>query len=298
MTDISPVAGICSVPVAPLRSKPDHGSEQVSQLLMGESFQIEERDEAGEWLYVCCAADGYRGWLRSWYGIEVDSGKLAAWEKRATWMCARTHETVRLEASQTSEALIPLPWGARVAGVEATPRWLEVELADGRRGFLPRRSLVEGAAPGGKPTPRRLLKTAAEFLGVPYAWGGRSSWGMDCSGFVQTVFAWHGVQLPRDSTEQMERVRGTRLPRAGVADSVPAARAGDLLFFGPDDKTATHVAISLGGGDFLHAQGEVRLSSLDPSSELFANKLVSLFLGFWPGPAQSGSWGGPGRETP
>jgi hypothetical protein len=277
MTGTEAGSGICSVPLAAIRAEPRHGAEQVSQLLLGEGFRIEERDPAGEWLSISCLADGYRGWLRSWYAVEISGEELGVWEKRAIWRCARRHESVHVEASKASGVVMPLPWGARVALRAESDGWIEVELPDGRGGFLPRRSLAEGGAPGGRPTPRRLLKTAAEFLGVPYAWGGRSSWGMDCSGFVQTVFAWHGVLLPRDSTDQMEWLRQGR--RRAALGGVSAARAGDLLFFGPDTKTATHVAISSGGANFLHAQGEVRSSSLDPASELYENALVSSSLG-------------------
>jgi cell wall-associated NlpC family hydrolase len=296
MTATGSEAGICRVGVAPLRSEPGHGSEQVSQLLMGESFEIEERDSTGEWIRVRCLADGYQGWLRSWYGWQVAVAERSAWQRRATWRCARVHETVRAEPRRGATVVAVLPWGARLeeSGRQSWS-WREVMLPDGRSGYVPRRSLAAGSAPGGAPTGRRLLKTAAAFLGVSYLWGGRSSWGMDCSGLVQTVFAWHGVQLPRDATDQMSVLSRGR--RRGRRRGLESARLGDLLFFGPDEKTATHVAISTGGQEFLHAQGEVRLSSLDPSSQLYENKLVSSFLGVSRRPIADPSGEGPGRET-
>jgi cell wall-associated NlpC family hydrolase len=84
------------------------------------------------------------------------------------------------------------------------------------------------------------------FAGTPYQWGGVTPWGADCSGFVQTMFALHGVQLPRDAWQQAER--GSSIP-----GDIPAFRPADLLFFSDrDDLKITHVAISLGGATVVH----------------------------------------------
>jgi len=90
------------------------------------------------------------------------------------------------------------------------------------------------------------------FVGIPYLWGGRSPYGYDCSGLAQTFWRFMGVQIPRDADQQF---------RAGKIVKGPP-RPGDLLFFGGDDnlidqrhQRITHVAISLGGDDLIHANG-------------------------------------------
>jgi hypothetical protein len=282
--------------VGPLRSAPEQGAEQVSQLLLGEGFRIESRDEKGEWLDVILDADGYRGWLRSWYALELDSDGAAAWHERANGRVSVLSALLVAAASTRADVVMPLPWGAKVVPVREHGRWLEVELPDGRAGFLPARSVATGAEPGGVVTPKRLIRTARFFLGVPYSWGGRSAWGFDCSGFVQAVFAWHGVQLPRDAAQQMGFVR-SRAGERRRRKTPESVRAGELAFFGPAGNGATHVALGAGEGHFLHCQGEVRWSSFLESSQLFEKRLVSIFLGAWRLPSESGSGGGQKRET-
>ena len=85
-----------------------------------------------------------------------------------------------------------------------------------------------------------LIATARAFLGTPYLWGGTSGHGIDCSGFVQQVYRLNGVGLGRDADQQALEGRAANTPNAG-----------DLLFFG--SPTVTHVAMSLGGDDFIHA---------------------------------------------
>lgn len=108
--------------------------------------------------------------------------------------------------------------------------------------------------------PSLLPITAAEYLGVPYVWGGLSSKGMDCSGLVRMACMAQGKLMPRDAWQQAQC--GREIP----ADSL---RPGDLLFFGR--KRVTHVAIYEGDSLFIHASELVRRNSLDPSSPLYLN---------------------------
>ncbi len=99
------------------------------------------------------------------------------------------------------------------------------------------------------------MASARAWEGVPYVWGGRTECGVDCSGFVQSVYGLHGVRLPRDSRDQRECGAG-REPGAGRAPrgrDRDALLPGDLVFFAPEGHGITHVAVSLGGARILHA---------------------------------------------
>jgi hypothetical protein len=130
------------------------------------------------------------------------------------------------------------------------PRWREVELPDGRLGFVQAGEVTAELTP--LPTAECVLAHARLFDGAPYLWGGRSTLGIDCSGLVSNAFAACGVLLPRDAGPQLQSPLGTALPLD------PGTLApGDLLFFGQPHPAApasiSHVGIYVGGGRFLNA---------------------------------------------
>ncbi|MCU0639288.1 MAG: C40 family peptidase, partial [Candidatus Krumholzibacteria bacterium] len=95
--------------------------------------------------------------------------------------------------------------------------------------------------------------------------------GFDCSGLVKRVFLMEGIRLPRDASQQA--LIGAHVGAENRGGAGPA----DLLFFGEGGRV-THVAISLGGGRFIHAQGEVRINSLGEDDPLFEEKLAGKLL--------------------
>jgi hypothetical protein len=261
---VSPSESSIIAAVAPVRREPSHESECVTQALHGERLEILERTPDGLWLRARLLTDSYRGWVRSWYATSAPPAFEAS-----GWVRPRG-TLVRALPRRGARVLAELPWPARLALTGDERGWTAVRLEDGRDGFVASREVAQGPAPGGLPTGARLVKTAGTLSGAPYLWGGRSAWGFDCSGLIQSVFAWHGLALPRDSQEQWERAgRRTR----------SAARAGDLLFFGPDESHITHVALATGNGDFLHAYGGVCLGSLSRESQHYVPELVTALLG-------------------
>jgi hypothetical protein len=115
------------------------------------------------------------------------------------------------------------------------------------------------------PLNTRIGTTALRYLGVPYAWGGTSFSGVDCSGFVQAVFIQNGISLPRTADAQFMR---------GVHVSGRALRKGDLVFFETYAAGASHVGIYLGEGHFIHASASsgVRVDSLGQA--YYANRFI------------------------
>jgi hypothetical protein len=140
--------------------------------------------------------------------------------------------------------LVTAPFETRLeVARDAGERWLEVRLPDGRAGFVQR---------GDVDFQPKLLSIAEmlafshRFLGLPYTWGGRSSYGYDCSGFAQMLMRRHGVRMPRDAQ-----------PQANWSGLAPVRREelqpGDLLYFGRSEQRITHTGIYLGGGKFINA---------------------------------------------
>jgi gamma-D-glutamyl-L-lysine dipeptidyl-peptidase len=232
---------VIRVSIAPLLAAPDASSGQVSQLLRGHQADVVDTD--GKWLRLR-GADGYEGWChRGYVSTEPVFGVAplsSAWgaERRMSIGC-----TVR----SVSAGSMDLPLGALLDADEEVTRGIAMNNRARSRYF-------EANADS-------LSHRAVElFQGAPYQWGGVTPWGVDCSGFVQTMFALHGTQLPRDAWMQGER--GREVPNE-IIDLEPA----DLLFFSDrSDGRPTHVALSLGGARCAHcslANGGFGINSLD-----------------------------------
>jgi len=146
------------------------------------------------------------------------------------------------------------------------PEWAEVQLPDGRTGFI-KSAQIENRPVNLNPVEKldRILYCARSMTGVPYLWGGNSSKANDCSGFVQNVFESVGIDLPRDARQQV--LMGEAV---GFDSGFDQVKAGDLLFFGQGERI-THVALSLGGTEFIHQTDDVRLNSLDSTAANFSS---------------------------
>jgi hypothetical protein len=258
-------SGVVSLPVLDLRREPDHGSELASQLLLGEVVDVLAQADRGRWLRVRGQFDGYAGWARAWGLV------LASPERSKRWLARARHRVrvVRAEAlvgPRSAGVVSPLPWRSRVIRRAGRGPEAQVELPDGRLGWLPERSI----APLSAPAPG-ILERIQSLTGTPYLWGGRSPMALDCSGFTQLVMAEQGVPLPRDARDQW-RVSEDIAP-------MDHGRLGDLVFFGSAESGQAHVGLYLGDGYFVHARGRVGVNSLDTDNLLCDNDLTDQFRG-------------------
>lgn len=217
--------------IAPVLAQPSVRAEQVTQLILGETADVVERQ--GEWRRVCTHSDGYGGWIHVGYVRELEKSLADDWRSRATgWS---EGGILRVDGRQMA-----LPVRARVALENGG-----AVLPDGRRGQFADssiRELKKVIASARAQTPERWA--GEHFVGTPYQWGGVTPWGADCSGLVQTTFAARGIALPRDSAQQVA---------VGSVVSLDAIRPGDLLFFrGESSSTITHVGFAGDGDTLVH----------------------------------------------
>ena len=218
--------------IAPLYVQPSLRSEQVSQLVLGETASV--LDTSGDWRRVRGDHDEYEGWMHGGYLIDADLEGAERWRREANgWSLGAT--------LRVSGRTVRLPLRARAAIDNGG-----VRLPDGRRA-----EVIEGAvhpvqavtAAGRAQAPERWA--LEHFEGAPYEWGGVTPWGVDCSGLVQTTFAARGVPLPRDAALQVA---------AGDPVEMADARPGDLLFFrGDTTPRITHVAFAAEDESLIHS---------------------------------------------
>ncbi|HUI30116.1 MAG TPA: NlpC/P60 family protein [Candidatus Acidoferrales bacterium] len=271
------VKGVCHVGVAPVRRSSTSSSEQVTQVLYGESFDALQifprtRSSIGDWIRVRLHADGYIGWVSS---NQVTLFPEDEFKKYRSFMKAYVVERISSlfeKPSINSPAVREAVFGSELIMVGQEGIFFEVKLPDGPSAYV-KKSDVSVSPLAKRFSMRNLFATAKNFEGISYVWGGRSAKGFDCSGFVQTVFRLNGIELPRDTDLQFSAGKF-------VGRTLNKVRPGDLLFFSSNGNKISHVAIYFGRNkEFIHSSGFIKISSLDPRRENFSRKLFSGFVG-------------------
>jgi cell wall-associated NlpC family hydrolase len=231
--DVPEPAAIVTAALAPLHNEPRVSTARVSEVLHGESLDVLEQREG--WLRVR-ATDGYIAWINAGYVQTGSRDWSEDWQARAT---ARALSADIL----TPDGRRRLPTGARVALRRGV-----VELADGKRGAVAAGSVRREQELRVEARHLALPELAQKwFSGAPYLWGGRTEWGIDCSGLVQAVYGARGIALPRDSDQQF--TQGRDVP---IAPDGSGYEAGDLLFFAERGRVS-HVALWAGAGTIVHS---------------------------------------------
>ena len=259
------LAGTVNEPVVNMYSRPTVDADVVSQAIYGS--QVLYLDQQAGWVKVQ-TFDKYAGWMEVSRLKEASPKPYASGGKTAFVSSLFAH--LYREPSVTKhQPLITLPFEAKIELV-AEPesggkRWLQVRLVDDRGAWIQRGDLSF--------TPDKLnvdqtIELSKRFLGLPYTWGGTSSFGYDCSGFTQMLCRRQGIMLPRDAGPQAEWEGVRPVERADL-------QSGDLLYFGSNLKKITHTGFYIGGGQFIHAavsgRPAVQISNLadKPWTKLF-----------------------------
>ncbi|EHQ29421.1 C40 family peptidase [Mucilaginibacter paludis] len=226
--------GICNLAIAPLRAEATHRSEMTSQLLFGETFEIVERTD--DWSRIVTTFDGYEGWITNLQYQPVTAGEILSLSLENI---VTTRSVVTPVLKESDNSVLSLPFGCslpfydgadcRLAGIN-----YNVRSADDLTAFL---------------------ETAYSFLNTPYLWGGRTHFGIDCSGYTQAVLRTRGTTLQRDA--YLQAGQGT------AVDFLLEARLGDLAFFDNAEGRITHVGIMLDNHSIIHASGRVKIDQID-----------------------------------
>ena len=226
---------ICTVPVAPVRTEPAHRTEMSNQLFFGDTMEILEEKE--EWIRIRSLFDDYEGWLTNHLIKDID-------EKTA--LISPTHIASKLvNVLKYRGETLNIPMCSPLKGFDTKTKklWEENYILEGDAREIPV-----------QPDPSQIITTARLWLNSPYLWGGKTLMGVDCSGFVQTVYRYNGIKLKRDAWQQAEN---------GVSIDINNSRSTDVAFFHNEKGRVVHVGILLEPDKIIHASGKVRIDQFD-----------------------------------
>jgi len=229
---------ICTYGFIPVRSEPAEAACLETQILFGETFGVLEHRIG--WCRIKCHYDNYEGWIDEKLVGRIDDREVLEWQSG-------------------KGIVINQPFVKIIRGVNLSIQYLSA----GSRVVFNGEDLSSFIIGGDKyfwkeSLPEKnvtAVDTASGLLNVPYLWGGRSFYGIDCSGLVQVAFKAAGIFLPRNASQQINYGK--------TVNTVEEIQAGDLAFFDNEEGKIVHVGLCLGKGRILHASGAVRIDALD-----------------------------------
>ncbi|WP_027137432.1 C40 family peptidase [Gaetbulibacter saemankumensis] len=234
--------GICNLSIVPLRNEPSDASELVSQVLYGEIFKVIEQRK--NWSKIRLAYDKYEGWLDNKQYVEISVDHYDTINAEQPKLSLDLVEFVE----DKNQALYPITIGSMLNGLSLLNHKHDGNIVITK---LPKQHLIE---------------TAFLYLNSPYLWGGKTPFGIDCSGFTQMVYKLNGYQLLRDASQQAKQGEALSF----IEESEP----GDLAFFDNNEGVITHVGIIMSDNYIIHAHGKVRIDRLDHSGIYNVDKKI------------------------
>lgn len=225
--------GICNLSIVPLRDEPEDTSELVSQVIYGDFFKVLEQRK--QWSKIRLAFDKYEGWVDNKQYSEISEDQYKSLKTETPRLSIDLVEFIEDENKQ----LFPIPIGSSLNGLSLLNHKYDGNSID---------KITEKS---------NIIQTAFTFLNSPYLWGGKTPFGIDCSGFTQMVYKLNGYKLLRDASQQA--TQGEAL--SFIEESEP----GDLAFFDNNEGAIIHVGIIMKDNYIIHAHGRVRIDRLDHS---------------------------------
>lgn len=260
--------GIINNSVEKIHACDSYASEVVSEALLGMLVKI--LDCKGDWRRIQ-TPDDYIGWICG--GVETfTEEELNCYMRLPRIIVTKLYSTSYIHADSQSQTVSDLVIGDKLVITDSRKDFYQVLYPDGREAYVCKTDArldvdwQESIVLSGE----RVVETAMQFSGIPYVWGGASSKGLDCSGFTKMVYLLHGINLPRDASQQVNCGK-----MIDEKKDLNQCRLGDLLFFGSEATSenkrerVVHVGLYIGNKRFIHASDYVKTGSFDPDDELY-----------------------------
>ncbi|HEY0057094.1 MAG TPA: C40 family peptidase [Pedobacter sp.] len=232
--------GACNLSVIPLRTAASDKSEILTQLLFGDCFKILE--SADKWVRIKTCQDEYEGWIDIKQFISIKDCLVKGQGSGPILGLRPFHEAIKLSSGEKLHLLA----GSSIPEMTDSRFFLGTEEYQ-----LNSEEVIS--------QPSDFKSSVAEYsqfyLSTPYLWGGRTLFGIDCSGLTQVVFKMLGKNLKRDAWQQAEQ--------GEIVNFLQEAKPGDLAFFDNEDGHVIHVGIMLNDQRIIHASGRVKIDPID-----------------------------------
>lgn len=242
--------GICRLATVAMRKDPSDASEMISQLLFGEDYRVLNPSENGKWLKVQNEFDGYEGWIDKKQHSNISREFFQQINNSDYQISMDPIAALEFEGERHRVSM------GSVLPLLSNPLFSEEENVSFKGKAKPIYKKLSKSA---------MLEQAKALLNTPYYWGGRSSFGIDCSGFTQLIYRLAGFQLPRDSSQQI--LKGEQIE---LKDAIE----GDLAFFNNHEGRMNHVGLLCSNEQVIHASGKVRIDKID-SNGIFNDEQMS-----------------------
>lgn len=231
--------GICNLNIVPVRTSPSDKSELCTQLLFGDGYRIIEKSENKKWLKINIAFDDYEGWIDVLQHNQVSESIFESYILSDHKLC---FDDIAFVDSNETSSLITL------GSILPFAQGRKINIGDIQYQF-------QGELIDASPLSNDFIKfIALRYINAPYLWGGKTLFGIDCSGYVQQIFKLFGYKLKRDAYQQAEQ---------GKEILLTEAKTGHLAFFENDLGKIIHVGMILEGNKIIHAHGKVRIDVVD-----------------------------------
>lgn len=245
------IYGICNLPIIPVRADVGNKSEILSQLLFGEVFEV--LDQRDDYLYVKLGYDEYEGWIDSRQQVPLSFEDFTSLNKEEQYIADLSTHAMLLKLGK-EESLHLLP-GSTLPFLDND----SFRINDTDYLFLGLSRL-----PDLDDFAQEAEDVLRFYLNAPYLWGGRSVFGIDCSGYVQLFYKHFGIRLKRDAWQQAEQGK--------TVDFLQEGKLGDLAFFDNEEGRIIHVGILLNESEIIHASGRVKIDNID-NTGIFSKEL-------------------------